>query len=709
MAGWAMSACAGTASSAARVAPARARSQMRGRARGGTRAPGASPSVLGVERLRPWHRSVLCRSTAPEGGPPPGEGEDGGGSRETGVAPAEPASASRLVPQRDGGDGGVKQPAPPRRKGGEFAGFLTAEQRAEEDRKAMDMKPLPEDEKTREERLRARERALEKSKMEKSLEDKREAVKKGEFGGFLDGLGSPGESDSSEKSVEKEDAKKEAPGTEDKELEAVAKRLQEALESPRDRKRLFTQLGPSGQETEGMDVRPLVELFTTEARDVLRKLSVDQDDIELIKDRLCGLETFWCTGQEQHGAFGESVRLRGNMRGKDPAAVFRKMTEGMLELGLDSKYKLYMVSDESRTSEGVGVSLLVVPNAVAEPELRGGDLMEDRKGDARTQPLIGGNGEGGQPSLGQVALAFLLFGATGLCALEVGLFAEVSRLPPEVLEILSDPNGDPNMLPPDFDAGALVAAAVPTAIALLGPIVAHEAARLAVAAQRGVTLGVPYFIPNLQIGSFGAVTRVLSVVRSREDQFDLAASGPAVGATLAACVFGTGLLFTQNGVDVDAFVDVPTQLFQGSFLLGTLARTAMGDVFGGADVAVHPLVVAGWCGLVVNALQLLPVGAVDGGKMVQAQYGRGPARLTGLVTYACLALGVIASSISVLFALYAIILQRGVEQPALDDVTVPKGMRPVSLGLAVGFAFLTLAPMWTELAEALHVGPIRMF
>jgi len=640
----------------------------------------------------------------------PGLGEEEGGTQGEGEGGSATESASALASSAQGEGGKVPEPKASPKRLGEFAGFLTAEQRAEEERKARDMMPLPEDEKSREERLRARERALEKSKLEKSLTGTTDDEKKGEFGGFLDRLSSPGSSSDEEKERRKEDdgAEEGKQGREDKELEAVAKRLQEALESPRDRKRLFTQLGPSGQDTEGMDVRPLVELFTTEARDVLRKLSVDQDDVELIKDRLCGLETFWCTGQEQHGAFGESVRLRGNMRGKDPAAVFRRMTDGMKELGLDSKYKLYMVSDESRTSEGVGVSLLVVPNAVAEPELRGGDITEDRR-DPRKQLLIGGNGEGGQPSLVQIALAFLLLGATGLCALEVGLFAEVSRLPPEVLEILSDPNGDPNMLPDDFDAGILVAAAVPTAIALLGPIVAHEAARIAVAAQRGVTLGVPYFIPNLQIGSFGAVTRVLSVVRSREDQFDLAAAGPAVSATLSACVFGAGLLLTQNSVDAGAFVEVPTQLFQGSFLLGTLARTAMGDVFGGSDVAVHPLVVAGWCGLIVNALQLLPVGSVDGGKMVQAQYGRGPARLTGLVTYACLALGVIASSISVLFALYTIILQRGVEQPALDDVTIPKGPRPAAVAVSVGFAFLTLAPMWTELAEALHVGQIRMF
>ncbi len=66
---------------------------------------------------------------------------------------------------------------------------------------------------------------------------------------------------------------------------------------------------------------------------------------------------------------------------------------------------------------------------------------------------------------------------------------------------------------------------------------------------------------------------------------------------------------------------MPAQLFDGSLLLGSLARgwlgAAAGTPAGAATTLIHPALVAGWCGLVVSALNLLPVGGLDGGRMVQ--------------------------------------------------------------------------------------------
>ena len=67
---------------------------------------------------------------------------------------------------------------------------------------------------------------------------------------------------------------------------------------------------------------------------------------------------------------------------------------------------------------------------------------------------------------------------------------------------------------------------------------------------------------------------------------------------------------------------MPAQLFDGSLLLGSLARAWLGGGAGsagvGASTLIHPALVAGWCGLVVTSLNLLPVGGLDGGRMVQA-------------------------------------------------------------------------------------------
>lgn len=62
---------------------------------------------------------------------------------------------------------------------------------------------------------------------------------------------------------------------------------------------------------------------------------------------------------------------------------------------------------------------------------------------------------------------------------------------------------------------------------------------------------------------------------------------------------------------------VPASLFQGSLLLGGVARAVLGPASVGAPTLIHPAFITGWCGLVVSALNLLPVGSLDGGRMMQ--------------------------------------------------------------------------------------------
>ena len=65
---------------------------------------------------------------------------------------------------------------------------------------------------------------------------------------------------------------------------------------------------------------------------------------------------------------------------------------------------------------------------------------------------------------------------------------------------------------------------------------------------------------------------------------------------------------------------VPALLFQGSLLLGGIAKAVLGPgATSGGPTLIHPFLVSGWCGLVVTALNLLPVGSLDGGRMVQAR------------------------------------------------------------------------------------------
>ena len=71
----------------------------------------------------------------------------------------------------------------------------------------------------------------------------------------------------------------------------------------------------------------------------------------------------------------------------------------------------------------------------------------------------------------------------------------------------------------------------------------------------------------------------------------------------------------------EELLPVPGALFEGSLLLGGLARGVLGGAAssGAAPTLVHPALISGWCGLVATALNLLPVGSLDGGRIIQAR------------------------------------------------------------------------------------------
>eukprot|EP00270_Netrium_digitus_P012853 TRINITY_DN4219_c0_g4_i1.p1 TRINITY_DN4219_c0_g4~~TRINITY_DN4219_c0_g4_i1.p1 ORF type:complete len:175 (+),score=29.74 TRINITY_DN4219_c0_g4_i1:24-527(+) len=134
-------------------------------------------------------------------------------------------------------------------------------------------------------------------------------------------------------------------------------------------------------------------------------------------------------------------------------------------------------------------------------------------------------------------------------------------------------------------------------------------------------------------------------------------------------MFAVGLLLSTDGT-ADDLVQVPSLLFQGSLLLGSLCKSVLGfEAARGATVGIHPLVIAGWCGLTTTALNLLPVGCVDGGRAMQASFGKFPLNLSGLATYLCLGLGLLGGNLALPWGLYVLIVQRNQEKPALNDVT----------------------------------------
>ncbi|MBM4379921.1 MAG: site-2 protease family protein [Deltaproteobacteria bacterium] len=217
--------------------------------------------------------------------------------------------------------------------------------------------------------------------------------------------------------------------------------------------------------------------------------------------------------------------------------------------------------------------------------------------------------------------------------------------------------------------GEGVAGAGMFAVALLSILGTHEMGHYVMSRRHGVDCTLPYFIPAplLGVGTLGAVIRVRSPIPHRDALVDIGAAGPLAGAALAVPVLAVGLWLSPV---VPAGLPPPSWPAEGSLwdvaqrawaawrgvsfesprgaggfafvfgdppLLLLLRWLLKGPLPDGMDVQSHPLVVAGWFGLLVTLLNLLPVGQLDGGHVAYAWLGRRWAVGVGRVALAGLA------------------------------------------------------------------------
>jgi len=172
---------------------------------------------------------------------------------------------------------------------------------------------------------------------------------------------------------------------------------------------------------------------------------------------------------------------------------------------------------------------------------------------------------------------------------------------------------------------AALSTGLPYSLGLLLILGAHEMGHFLTARRYGMQVTPPYFIPvPFALGTFGAFISMRSLPRRREQLFDVAMAGPLAGLVVAipALIFGlsrstliapseTAVSMMSGGADVGA-----------SLVLALLAKLALGTEIGaGHLIQLHPLAFAGWLGLLLTALNLLPIGQLDGGHIARAVFG----------------------------------------------------------------------------------------
>jgi membrane-associated protease RseP (regulator of RpoE activity) len=178
-----------------------------------------------------------------------------------------------------------------------------------------------------------------------------------------------------------------------------------------------------------------------------------------------------------------------------------------------------------------------------------------------------------------------------------------------------------------------IARGVPFSLALLAILFCHEMGHYLMCVRYGIDASWPYFLPAPPIlvpwGTFGAVIRVRSGFGNRRALFDMGAAGPWAGFVVSVVVMIIGLRLSH----VDPTPPKGSMLFFGdSLLTGWLTRVIVGAE--PDQVFIHPVGIAGWFGLLVTSLNLLPAGQLDGGHVLYAAMGRRTPLISGALAAA---------------------------------------------------------------------------
>ena len=174
---------------------------------------------------------------------------------------------------------------------------------------------------------------------------------------------------------------------------------------------------------------------------------------------------------------------------------------------------------------------------------------------------------------------------------------------------------------------------------------AHELGHYALARRHGMDVSPPYFIPVPPfislIGTFGAFIRLRSPLLNRAVLLDVGAAGPLAGFALAIPVTVAGLAMSTfgslpEGVTAPLGIIVDNEYLPMGESLVFAGLRALSPVAGPGFVDLHPMALAGWLGFFFTALNLIPVGQLDGGHVVFS-LSRRAHRAAGILTLALLA------------------------------------------------------------------------
>jgi len=265
-----------------------------------------------------------------------------------------------------------------------------------------------------------------------------------------------------------------------------------------------------------------------------------------------------------------------------------------------------------------------------------------------------------------------------LATLYTTTFAGALRVYPDALLLLTHPQH--------------LVAGLSFSLTLLTILTAHEFGHYIVSRHHRVAVSLPYFIPAPSlIGTFGAFIKMRSPVTNKQALLDIGVAGPLAGVAVSIPVLLIGLALSER---IPAIPGVnPPGLELGESILFKIIQWVVLGSSDGMHILLHPVALAGWLGLLVTSLNLIPVGQLDGGHVSFALLGpRAYAVVSRLVFVALLLFGAVGWRGWLIWA--GLLFFMGFRHPSPVDFWTPLDPRRRYLGVvALALFLLTFTPV----------------
>jgi|TARA_B100001996_G_scaffold116480_2_gene88205 membrane-associated protease RseP (regulator of RpoE activity) len=242
--------------------------------------------------------------------------------------------------------------------------------------------------------------------------------------------------------------------------------------------------------------------------------------------------------------------------------------------------------------------------------------------------------------------------------------------------------GDPFDNPVDIIWG------IPFSMTLMLILGCHEFGHYYYALKHNVDASLPYFLPAppylFIIGTFGAFIKIKSPIYKKDALLQIGAAGPIAGFIIAVPALVIGLLLS----DIIAINDQYKGIILGdSLLMKIFTYIIFPDLSAGHDILLHPIAFAGWIGLLVTMLNLLPIGQLDGGHIAYAMLGNKQA-LVGWIALGALFLLSFLSLNWLIWGLLILLLMRSAKHPPIHDITIPLSKKNKNIGYLCFLIFI---------------------